>query len=94
MVVKVFTNSRLEMFCCIAKYRCGTRKRKGKVFSHVADDDLLLWRSVEQASGYHGPLNRRSFYGSKAAGDKPNAMHCHQPKSMEPSFSVPSPSGC
>ena len=26
------------------------------------------------ASGYTGPLNRCSFYGTKAAGDKLNAM--------------------
>jgi peptidyl-dipeptidase A len=26
------------------------------------------------ASGYKGPLNRCTFYGSKAAGDKLNAM--------------------
>jgi len=33
-----------------------------------------FYRAMCQASGYHGPLNRCSFYGSKPAGDKLNAM--------------------
>jgi len=33
-----------------------------------------FYRAMCQASGYKGPLNRCSFYGSKSAGDKLNAM--------------------
>jgi peptidyl-dipeptidase A len=33
-----------------------------------------FYRAMCQASGYQGPLNRCSFYGSKAAGDRLNAM--------------------
>ena len=33
-----------------------------------------FYKSMCDASGYKGPLNRCSFYGSKAAGDKLNAM--------------------
>jgi peptidyl-dipeptidase A len=33
-----------------------------------------FYRAMCEASGYKGPLNRCSFYGSKAAGDKLNAM--------------------
>jgi len=33
-----------------------------------------LYKAMCDASGYKGPLNRCSFYGSKAAGDKLNAM--------------------
>lgn len=33
-----------------------------------------FYKAMCDASGYHGPLNRCSFYGSKAAGDKLNAM--------------------
>jgi len=33
-----------------------------------------FYKAMCDASGYHGPLNRCSFYGSKAAGEKLNAM--------------------
>ena len=33
-----------------------------------------FYKAMCDASGYKGPLNRCSFYGSKAAGDKLNAM--------------------
>lgn len=33
-----------------------------------------FYKAMCDASGYHGPLNRCSFYGSKAAGDKLNTM--------------------
>jgi peptidyl-dipeptidase A len=33
-----------------------------------------FYRAMCEASGYKGPLNRCSFYGSKAAGDRLNAM--------------------
>lgn len=33
-----------------------------------------FYKAMCDASGYNGPLNRCSFYGSKAAGDKLNAM--------------------
>jgi peptidyl-dipeptidase A len=33
-----------------------------------------FYKAMCDASGYQGPLNRCSFYGSKAAGDKLNAM--------------------
>ena len=33
-----------------------------------------FYRAMCRAAGYTGPLNRCSFYGSKAAGDKLNAM--------------------
>jgi peptidyl-dipeptidase A len=33
-----------------------------------------FFKAMCDASGYHGPLNRCSFYGSKAAGDKLNKM--------------------
>jgi peptidyl-dipeptidase A len=33
-----------------------------------------FYRAMCRASGYDGPLNRCSFYGSKAAGEKLNEM--------------------
>ena len=33
-----------------------------------------FYKAMCDASGYHGPLNRCSFYGSKAAGEKLNTM--------------------
>ena len=33
-----------------------------------------FYKAMCEASGYHGPLNRCTFYGSKAAGDKLKAM--------------------
>ena len=33
-----------------------------------------FYRAMCQSAGYTGPLNRCSFFGSKAAGDKLNAM--------------------
>src|SRR5580692_5037267 len=35
---------------------------------------LQFYKAMCDASGYKGPLNRCTFYGSKAAGDKLNAM--------------------
>jgi len=36
--------------------------------------EFQFYKAMCDASGYKGPLNRCSFYGSKAAGDKLNAM--------------------